>query len=163
VAEAKEPRRPAGREEKEAFAGYLARHGLKRSAPREVVADTFFRSESHLSVDDLHQLVQRKRPEIGHTTVYRTLKLLQDAGLAQEITVAGQRRFERAHRRAHHDHFVCSGCGAIFEFVSPEIERLQEEVAASLRFVIEGHHHQIHGRCRRCAARPPAAAPRRPA
>src|SRR5687768_2331844 len=143
----------AGREEKEIFTAYLAQHGLKRSEQREVILDTFLRSERHLSVDDLLQLVQKRRPDIGRTTVYRTLKLLQEAGLAQELVVQGQTFFEREYNRKHHDHFICNSCGDIIEFSNPEIERLQEAVAAELGFVIEGHRHQIFGQCRRCAER----------
>ena len=142
-----------GREEKEVFSAYLNKNHLKRSEQREVILDAFLKSERHLSVDDLLQIVQRKRPDIGRTTVYRTLKLLQAAGLASELALDGQSRFERDWKREHHDHFICKSCGAIFEFSSPEIERLQDEIAAGLGFVIEGHRHHIFGLCRRCVAR----------
>ena len=144
----------AGREEKEVFAAYIAKNRLKRSGQRDVILDTFLRSERHLSVDDLHQMVQKRRPDVGRTTVYRTLKLLQAAGLAQELALDGQSRFEREYKRAHHDHFICKSCGEILEFSNPEIERIQDEIAAGIGFVIEGHRHQIFGLCRRCAARP---------
>ena len=150
-----------GREEKEVFAAYLIKNRLKRSEQREVILDTFLRSERHLSVEDLHQLVQKRRPDIGRTTVYRTLKLLQAAGLAQELALDGQSRFEREYKRAHHDHFICKSCGDILEFSNPEIERIQDEIAAGIGFVIEGHRHQIFGLCRRCAARPPREDARR--
>ena len=146
---------PSGREEKEIFAAYIADHHLKRSDQREVILDVFLRSESHLSVDDLLQLVQKRRPDIGRTTVYRTLKLLQSAGLAQELVVQGQTYFERDYNREHHDHFICNVCGAIIEFSNPDIERLQEEVATALGFTIEGHRHQIFGRCRSCSEKAP--------
>lgn len=142
-----------GREEKEVFAAYIARHGLKRSEQREVILDTFLRSERHLSVDDLLRLVQERRPDIGRTTVYRTLKLFQAAGLAQELVLQGQTRFEREYKRQHHDHFICKECGEIFEFTSEEIERIQDEIAAGIGFEIEGHRHQIYGYCRDCVAR----------
>jgi Fur family ferric uptake transcriptional regulator len=142
-----------GREEKEVFAAYLAKHGLKRSEQREAILDAFLRSERHLSVDDLLQLVQRRRSDIGRTTVYRTLKLLQAAGLASELALQGQTRFEHDYKREHHDHFICNSCGEIFEFASPEIERLQDEIAAEIGFTINGHRHQIYGLCRLCAAR----------
>ena len=61
--------------------------------------------------------------------------------------------------RAHHDHFICKSCGDIFEFSSPDIERLQDEAAEEIGFVIQGHKHQIFGLCRRCAAK--AGGPRR--
>lgn len=143
----------AAREEKEIFAAFLARNQLKRSEQREVIVDTFLRSERHLSVDDLFQLVQKRRSDIGRTTVYRTLKLLQAAGLAQELVLDGQSRFEREYKREHHDHFICKYCGGIFEFVSEDIERLQDEIAEGIGFVIEGHRHQIYGACRKCSAR----------
>jgi Fur family ferric uptake transcriptional regulator len=141
------------REEKDVFDAYLAKNHLKRSDQREAILDTFLRSDRHLSVDDLLQLVQRRRPDIGRTTIYRTLKLLQAAGLAQELALDGESRFERDYKREHHDHFICKSCGAIFEFTSPEIERLQDEIAADIGFAIEGHRHQIYGFCRTCTAR----------
>ena len=141
-----------GREEKEVFAAYLIKNRLKRSEQREVILDTFLRSERHLSVDDLLQLVQKRRSDIGRTTVYRTLKLLQSAGLAHELVLQGQTRFEREYKRQHHDHFICKSCGEIFEFSSAEIERIQDEIAAEIGFVIDGHRHQIFGYCRDCAA-----------
>jgi Fur family ferric uptake transcriptional regulator len=141
------------REERELFAAYLAKHRLKRSEQREAILEAFLRSERHLSVDDLLHLAQKRRPEVGRTTVYRTLKLLQAAGLATELVLEGETRFEREHNRAHHDHFICKTCGAIFEFSSDAIERIQDEVAADLGFVIAGHRHQIFGYCRDCVAR----------
>ena len=149
------------REEKEVFDAYLANNHLKRSEQREVILDTFLRSDTHLSVDDLLQLVQKRRPDIGRTTVYRTLKLLQAAGLAQELALDGESRFEREYKRAHHDHFICKSCGAIFEFTSPDIERLQDEIAADIGFTIEGHRHQIYGSCRTCTTRSSRAEARR--
>jgi Fur family ferric uptake transcriptional regulator len=149
-----------GRAEKEIFAAYIARHGLKRSDQRDVILDTFLRTRRHLSVDDLLRLVQERAPEVGRTTVYRTLKLLQEAGLAQELVLQGQTYFEREYGRQHHDHFICAECGEIFEFSSDEIERIQDEIAAGLGFRIEGHRHQIYGRCRDCLAKErPARAP----
>ena len=142
-----------GREEKEIFAAYLAKHRLKRSEQREAILEAFLRSESHLSVDDLLRLAQKRRPEVGRTTVYRTLKLLQAAGLATELVLQGETRFEREYNRQHHDHFICKTCGGIFEFSSDEIERIQEQVAADIGFVIDGHRHQIFGYCRQCVAR----------
>ena len=146
-----------GREEKEVFAAYLVKNRLKRSEQREVILDVFLKSESHLSVDDLLRIVQKRRPDIGRTTVYRTLKLLASAGLASELALDGETRFELEYKRAHHDHFICKSCGDIFEFSSPEIERLQEEIAAGIGFVIDGHRHHIFGFCRRCVARSGAA------
>ena len=143
----------AATEEKAVFATFLVKNRLKRSEQREAIVDAFLRSHRHLSVDDLYQMVQKRRPDVGRTTVYRTLKLLQSAGLAQELVLDGQSRFEREYKREHHDHFICQHCGEIFEFSSPDIERLQDEIAADIGFTIEGHRHQIYGSCRRCSTR----------
>jgi Fur family ferric uptake transcriptional regulator len=142
-------------EEKQVFTDYLAKHRLKRSDQREAILDAFLASEEHLSVDDLLQLVQQRRHDVGRTTVYRTLKLLCEAGLASELQVGGETRFERDYNREHHDHLICEECGEIIEFQSPEIERLQEEIAKRLGFTIKRHRHQIFGTCQRdtCSGR----------
>jgi Fur family ferric uptake transcriptional regulator len=150
------PRRAslAPREERQVLANYLTEHGLKRSAQREAILDAFLKAGHHVSVEDLLKIVRRREPEVGRTTIYRTLKLFQEAGLASELLLGGEARFEPLWNRCHHDHFVCVSCGAIFEFQSPEIERLQDEIAGRLGFVIEGHRHNIYGRCSKCALKP---------
>jgi Fur family transcriptional regulator, ferric uptake regulator len=135
------------------FSAHLVKNGLKRSAQREAILEAFLRAEKHLSVDDLYSLVHERHPEVGRTTIYRTLKLLTAAGLASELPIDGQSFFEREYGRQHHDHLVCRFCGEISEFHHPEIERLQEQVTEEMGFTIEGHRHQIFGRCRRCARR----------
>lgn len=141
------------REEREVWTAYLVQHGLKRSEQREAILEVFLRTENHLSVEDLLQLVQKRRPDVGRTTVYRTLKLLSAAGLARELHLDGETRFERDWNREHHDHFICRACGDIFEFKSDEIEKLQEEIAERIGFAIDGHRHHIYGLCRRCQAK----------
>ena len=145
----------APREERQVLADYLVKHGLKRSAQREAILEAFLRACPHVSVEDLLKIVRRREPEVGRTTIYRTLKLFQEAGLASELLFGGEARFEPLWNRDHHDHFVCVSCGQIFEFQSPEIERLQDEIAAALGFVIEGHRHHIFGRCSKCAQKAP--------
>lgn len=146
---------PGGREERQVLAAHLARHRLKRSEQREVILEAFLKAGRHVSVEDLLRIVRKRRKDIGRTTIYRTLKLFQEAGLASELVFGGEARFEPHWKRDHHDHFVCGVCGEIFEFTSPEIERIQDEIASGIGFVIEGHRHHIFGRCRHCAAKPP--------
>ena len=141
----------APREEQRVLSEYLVRHGLKRSAQREAILDAFVRAGSHVSVEDLLKIVKRREPAVGRTTIYRTLKLFQEAGLASELLLGSEARFEPLWNRDHHDHLVCVSCGEIIEFQSPEIERQQEEIAGRLGFTIEGHRHTIFGRCSTCA------------
>ena len=83
-----------GREERDVLNAYLIKNHLKRSEQREIILDAFLRAEKHVSVDDLLSIVQKRQPDIGRTTVYRTLKLLQEAGLASELPLDGESRFE---------------------------------------------------------------------
>jgi len=142
-----------GREEKEVLAAHLARHGLKRSAQREVILEAFLKAGRHVSVEELLRIVRRRRADIGRTTIYRSLKLFMEAGLASELIYGGEARFETLWNRDHHDHFICGSCGEIFEFKSPEIEQIQETIARGIGFQIEAHRHHILGRCRKCAAK----------
>lgn len=139
------------RDEVEVLNAFLSAQGLKRSEQREVILDVFLKAKGHVSVDDLLGLVQKKHPEISRATIYRTLRVFQEAGLASELELQGRSRFEADWNREHHDHMICEDCGEIFEFVSPDIERLQEEVASRIGFTIRGHRHHILGQCASCA------------
>jgi Fur family ferric uptake transcriptional regulator len=91
--------------------------------------------------------VRKKNPRVGYATVYRTLKLLQDSGLASSRQFDdGQTRYEVA--GAHHDHLICVKCGLILEFENDEIERLQEAMAAELGgFRVLRHKHELYCLC----------------
>ena len=97
---------PAAREERKVLAAYLVRNHLKRSAQREAILDAFVKAGHHVSVEELLRIVRRRHPEVGRTTIYRTLKLFQQAGLASELLVGSEARFEPLWNRDHHDHFV---------------------------------------------------------
>lgn len=139
------------REEFDVLDEYLAKHGLKHSKQREIILGHFLDTSGHMTVDDLYRVIHRKHPAIGRTTIYRALKVFVDAQLADAIELKdGLTRFEHKFRHAHHDHMICVECGTILEFVSPDIERLQDEIADAYGFDIESHRHQIFGRCQKC-------------
>ena len=139
------------REEFRILREYLAKHGLKQSKQREIVLQSFLETGGHMTVDDLYRVIHRTHPGIGRTTIYRALKVFVDAQLAESIELKdGLTRFEHKYRHAHHDHMICVDCGTILEFVSPEIEKLQDEIADAYGFVIDSHRHQIFGRCQKC-------------
>jgi Fur family ferric uptake transcriptional regulator len=142
------------REELEAFEQYLLNHSLKRSRQREIILERFLETEGHLSVDDLYRIIQRTNPEIGRTTIYRTLKLLCDAEIAKAIELQdGLTRFEILNKDEHHDHMVCTLCGTIVEFTSEAVEKIQEQIAEANGFTVDSHRHQIFGRCQKCRRR----------
>lgn len=140
------------------LAAHMRRRRLKRSRQRDAVVEVFLATAGHVSVEELSALVRSHDATVGQTTVYRALNLLVDCGLAIPHHFGdGQTRFERAQPGGHHDHLICTRCGAIEEFEDPEIERLQAAAARRHGFVLEGHVFELHGRCRAC--RGPARGP----
>ncbi|MEZ4485795.1 MAG: transcriptional repressor [Syntrophotaleaceae bacterium] len=136
------------------FREFVARKGLKWTRQREVILNEFLTSREHLSTEDLYLEIRSKHPHIGYATVYRTLKLFAESGIAQERDFgAGQVLYELSHRDDHHDHLICTGCGAIIEFEDNRIEKLQEQVAMDHQFTMVSHRLEIFGLCAKCGAK----------
>ncbi len=135
--------------EHRALARYLEEHGLKRTNQRELILDCFLAASGHVSSEDLYQQIREENPRIGYTTVYRTMKLLVEAGLAEERNFDdGVTRYEIEHE--HHDHLVCTKCGRIVEFECQMIERAQMEIAEKYHFRVLRHRHELYGLCEGC-------------
>ena len=138
-------------EEQEVFLRHLQKKGLKRTSQRDLILDVFLRTEQHLSNEDLYRLVKQEDPGVGQTTVYRTLKILSEAGLAREVRFGdGRTHYEHQYKHQHHDHMICSECGKIIEFFSAELEAIQDAMAAKHRFEITQHLLRIIGVCAEC-------------
>ncbi len=139
----------------ETFRLWIKDQGLKTTAQREDIAQVFFSVKRHISVEELYSEVRTINPRVGYATVYRTLKLLKECGLAEERHFAdGQARFENVEDQNHHDHLICERCGRIVEFVQPRIEELQGEVAQRYGFVATTHKTEIYGICQECREGP---------
>src|SRR5262245_13753678 len=105
---------------KERWRHYLAAHNLNTTQQRELIVDSFLRCKDHVSIDDLLARVRKRNKRVGYATVYRTLRLLVDSGLAHQRQFGdGQARYEVAGE--HHDHLICTSCGLILEFEDDEI------------------------------------------
>jgi Fur family ferric uptake transcriptional regulator len=124
------------REAEDIFNTHLKRVGLKHTGQRDAILRTFLETHEHLSTEELHHLVQRTDPGIGFTTVYRTLKLFAECGLASEV--------------AFHD-----GVGSV-EFFSPEIEKVEKEIGRKHRYQTTSHTFQVYGLCSECQKKKPA-------
>jgi Fur family ferric uptake transcriptional regulator len=130
---------------------YIARKGLKHSRQREAIAQTFFGMRGHVSVEEVVARVREEDPRVSVATVYRTMKLLAECGLAMPRRFGdGQTRYEAAGEREHHDHLICTSCGDIVEFANEKIEVLQALVARRHGFEVESHRLELYGRCARC-------------
>jgi Fur family ferric uptake transcriptional regulator len=133
------------------FEQALRERSLKSTSQRDDIARVFFGAEGHLSIEDLYAAVKRVNPRVGYATVYRTLKLLKECGLAAERHFDdGQARYEPVEDAQPHDHVICERCGKIVEFSSQELERLQERIGRFLGFVIARHRMELYGVCADC-------------
>lgn len=133
------------------FESYLRKNRFKLTTQRRTVARTFFLQKGHITAEDLYRRVQKKYPDIGFTTVYRTLNLLVKAGLASDHNFkSASSRFESSGGNEHHDHLICTECGRIIEFKNVNIEKLQQEVAGQHGFTMTEHTLEIFGICERC-------------
>ena len=130
------------------LANHMAEHGLKRTRQREVILDTFLELDEHTTIDGLLEAVQRVYPAVGYATVYRTLRLFVDAGVAKERRFGdGPAMYEPAEPDHHHDHLICTTCGKIFEFEDELIEERQVLVAQQLGLRLTNHRMTLYGEC----------------
>ena len=139
------------REAQQILHRHLKRVGLKHTAQRDTILRTFLETREHLSTNELHRLVHEKDARIGFTTVYRTLKLLAECGLASEVAFHdGIARYEHQYNRRSHHHMVCTECGSSVEFFSPEVDHLEQEIGRKYQYQTTRHTFQIYGVCEDC-------------
>ncbi len=134
------------------FSDYLARAGLKSTRQRDRIVRAFFAAGRHVSVEELHHQIRPEDPNLGLVTVYRTLKLLRQAGLATE------RKFGDAYARFDpnpadwtHHHLICTRCGKIQEFEDASLRALGARVARRQGFTVTEQRLELYGVCRECA------------
>jgi Fur family ferric uptake transcriptional regulator len=122
-----------------AFKEALRERALKSTSQRDDIARVFFANNRHISVEELYREVKQVNPRVGYAA-----------------------RFENVEHEHHHDHLICERCGRIVEFANDAIERLQEQVAQKLGFVITRHKLELYGVCAECrSGRVPRAASKR--
>lgn len=131
---------------------YIEGQGLKSTSQRDMILKVFVAAGRHLSAEELYVRIKKIHPRIGFATIYRTLKLLAEAGMAEERRFEdGFTRYEyKASDGGHHDHLICTRCGEIVEFENERIEALQEDVARKKGFRVQSHKLEIYGLCRAC-------------
>lgn len=119
--------------------------GLRMTDQRRVVARVIGAAEDHPDVEELYARAAAIDPRISLATVYRTVKLFEEAGILDRLEFGdGRARYEDADRD-HHDHLIDVATGAVIEFVDPEIEALQERIAARLGYRLIGHRLELLG------------------
>ena len=119
--------------------------GLRMTDQRRVVARVVGEADDHPDVEELYARAARIDPRISIATVYRTVKLFEEAGILDRLEFGdGRARYEDA-ERDHHDHLIDVNSGEVIEFVDPEIEALQEKIAERLGYRLVGHRLELLG------------------
>tara|TARA_B100000787_G_scaffold162172_1_gene142613 strand:- start:457 stop:867 length:411 start_codon:yes stop_codon:yes gene_type:complete len=119
--------------------------GLRMTGPRKTIAAVLESADDHPDVEELYARASSVDKRISLATVYRTVKLFDEAGILDRVDFGdGRSRYESA-ERAHHDHLIDINSGAVIEFVDPEIEALQEKIAQRLGYRLKGHRLELYG------------------
>lgn len=118
---------------------------LRMTGPRKIIATVLDAADDHPDVDELYARAAAVDKRISLATVYRTVKLFEEAGILDRVDFGdGRSRYESA-ERAHHDHLIDLNSGTVIEFVDPEIEALQEQIAQRLGYRLKGHKLELYG------------------
>ena len=135
----------------EILKGYLRESNLRFTPQRQTILEVFLNTDGHVEVEDLFIEVQKIDSSVGIATVYRTMNLLVECGLAREnVLGAGNKSFEKLYRQGHHDHLICLQCRMIVEFEHPLIEKYQLEICQTHGFTLNQHRMDIYGYCSAC-------------
>lgn len=133
------------------FQSVLETEGLKFTKQRKEVLDYLLNAKKHVTPEEIYRDLNKKDSSLGRATVFRTLHLLEDKGLADTIHFAdGRKAYEHKFSRPHHDHMICVDCSNVIEFTNGTIERLQNEITRQYEFTPLWHRHEIFGRCKKC-------------
>lgn len=119
--------------------------GLRMTEQRRVIVAVLQQSDDHPDVEELYSRASSVDSGISIATVYRTVKLFEETGILERLEFGdGRARYEDAERN-HHDHLIDLHTGKVIEFVDPEIEALQERIAAKLGYDLRGHKLELYG------------------
>jgi len=139
------------KEEENILKKYVMEQGLRNTPQRYKVLEVFLRNEGHPSVDELHDIVKKKYPDISHSTTFRTMQIIEAAGLAARIRGNDSVfRFEHLYNHSQHGHLVCLQCGKIIEFDNSEIIKLQNKISKEKGFKPLRYGAKISGICKNC-------------
>ena len=143
----------------ERFEKFLEGRDLRLTEARAAIVAAALARSGHYPIEELISDLKKRGIRGSKATVYRTLPLLAECGILQPAIVAGDSKsYETTYGKHHHDHLICHRCGKVVEFEFEAFEILQREIAARHGFRLEGHHHQLVGRCAECQRLEPAGA-----
>ncbi len=135
----------------EKFKSALKAENMKFTPQRLSVLSEMVNNKEHRECEDIYLALRTAGDNVSRATVYRTMDILVTHNFARKIDIGdGRARYETKINHSHHDHMICIECGQITEFMSDEIETLQDEVCAEYNFKLIRHIHQLFGICSKC-------------
>ncbi|MFZ6017390.1 MAG: Fur family transcriptional regulator [Nitrospirota bacterium] len=140
--------------EEKAFKKYLKEKGLKFTKERDLIFKEVFSIRDHFDLEELHIGMRKKGLKVSKASIYRTLPLLLESGLIEEVERTEKHaHYEHTFGRDHHDHMLCISCGGVIEFYSKALERLQRSICRKEGFESVTHTLEIKGYCSKCRER----------
>ncbi len=136
---------------KEALRSFIEKKNLRHTYQRELLIEELYFNKGHMTPDEFYDKIKSKYPEIGKATVYRTLKLFEEAKVISKVEFGdGKVRYELFSDKKHHDHLICEICKKSIEVIDPQIESLQVKLADVHGFRLTGHRLNLYGICKDC-------------
>lgn len=138
-----------GHRAKQRFLDFAARKGLRLTAQRRAIIDTVFNTHRHFTAEELLDWARQRDRSVSRATVYRTLPLLTESGLVQEMDFGKDYKFYDPNYAEHprHNHIICQDCHKIIEFDSDKLEALQSQITQRLGFTAQSHRLQVTAHC----------------
>jgi Fur family ferric uptake transcriptional regulator len=131
----------------------LTNRGVRLTRQRKILLDLLDKTGLHLDAERLYQLAKEKDPKLNRVTVYRTLKLLKEGGLVDELDLmhqAGEQHYYETRRKQEHAHIICLGCGKVEEFFGEPLQRLRKQIENHFGFQIVLARTEVGGYCSHC-------------
>ena len=131
----------------------VSKNGVRLTRQRKILLDLIDKTGEHLDAERLYQMAKERDPKLNRVTVYRTLKLLKEGGLVDELDLmhqAGEQHYYETRRKQEHAHVICLGCGKIEEFFGEPLQRLRRQIESHFGFQVVLARTEVGGYCSHC-------------
>ncbi len=140
----------------------LRKYGIRSTRQRELLFELLNKAHTHLNADQLYELAKKRDEKINRVTVYRTLKILKEEGLIDELDLLhfeGDQHYYETTLKRQHAHIVCLKCGTVQEFFGSPLQDMKQQIETDFAFKIDLMRTEIGGLCADCQLSDPPSAP----